>query len=286
MGRFRELWQVRATGPTDDPVTFFAGTPSVGRVAPVAVAAFTDLTAIESRVIRLRRPLGVQIGASSLFVDRATGRTWRVNEIAAVGRRRFWDVSLTTYVPSSSVVAPDVTASMPPQAGWLVGFQEASPAGVVLRSSIVYVTRLFSFGGTIAPATGGDWTWLLRPNSVTGDPGLQLPRDANGGLDRFGDPALRASGTISNPIWVGLPNPAGNQDGLYQRWSARFDWGGDGYTGEQVIPQAVDGLRDNLRMQIRRRDQSEADLLQGFPPVTLDTDDAILILTGSSLPGG
>lgn len=226
---YRELWQIVPTlSRPDERVTVWATVPSVGAVAPVAAAAFSGEVAIESRVIRVRRPVGVSLGADSRLVDRETNRTWRINEIATVGRRRFYDVSISTYVPQSSVDPPPVE-SEPPQANYRLAFQLVAPDGQTLRAGLIY-PLVWTFNRGAQSIVGGSGTnrgWFVRPSStVTGETQLAVPIDP---VDR----RLQASGIVVNPVWISFGAT---------KYRARFSFN-DTYPVfaepgvEQVVPQ-------------------------------------------------
>lgn len=97
--------------------TFFEGPGAVGVPVWVEIAGNSRVVAVgrqlviadeiiypsSTQVVRVRYQ--VRPGLSATFTD-DEGRTWRVNEVAEVGRRQAWDVSVSTY-EFAPVVGPD-----------------------------------------------------------------------------------------------------------------------------------------------------------------------------------
>ena len=259
MPNLRELWDIFPDGIASTPVRVFAGRAQIGPLAAVATSAFAGEAALESRVIRMRAPVGAAINAGTLFRDIATGRVWRVNELAHIGRR-YLDVSLSTFVPSASI-DPAPSPSALPQPEYNLAFQLSSPTGVPLRDALVYPREWpwasdanIGRSGHAPTLTGtdSDWVWTMpRRDTFFGRPLMMPPRDPVD-LARGGDSeGLQASGLITNPI---LAMVGGDE------WYVRFGFGVGTDYQSATIPQVITLWPTNRReiqasLRIMRTDQ-------------------------------
>lgn len=204
---YREIWHVlHDTTDRTVSVPVFARRSRLPQIAPVAVGGSADRLALESRVLRLRLPLPVDVDGDTLFRDDRSKRVWQVNEIGVVGQReRFLEVSLSTYF-SPAIFGDDMIQSTQVQAASTLAWQTVDLDGTPLRAAVEYIDELrflrLSQIEVKYQTLGGINAFLMY---VDNDPDYF----ANVAMINDNDPLSRqdagAAGRVTAPLWLKFP---------------------------------------------------------------------------------